>query len=67
MKKILFIILLSSISSYSQNISNSQELDSISSIQNLDEVTVHSLRAKDDTPVPFKNITKADIIKINLE
>ena len=66
MKKILFIILLSSISTYSQNISNSQELDSISSIQNLDEVTVHSIRAKDDTPVPFKNIAKADIIKINL-
>ena len=66
MKKILFIILLSSISTYSQNISNSQELDSISSIQNLDEVTVDALRAKNDTPVPFKNIAKADLVKINL-
>jgi len=66
MKKILFITLLSSISTYSQNISNSQELDSISSIQNLDEVTVDALRAKNDTPVPFKNIAKADLVKINL-
>ena len=62
----LFIILLSSISTYSQNISNSQKLDSISSIQNLDEVTVDALRAKDDTPIPFKNIAKADLVKINL-
>ena len=66
MKKLLFIILLSSISTYSQNTSNSQKLDSISSIQNLDEVTVDALRAKDDTPIPFKNIVKADLVKINL-
>ena len=58
MKKILFIILLSSISAYSQNISNSQKLDSILSIQNLDEVTVDALRAKDDTPIPFKILRK---------
>ena len=65
MKKYFFFVLISA-NIYSQNIQNNQLLDSISDIVNLDEVTVNSLRAKDNSPVPFVNISKKDLENINL-
>jgi len=65
MKKYFFFVLISA-NIYSQNIQNNQLLDSISDIVNLDEVTVNSLRAKDNSPVPFVNISKKDLENTNL-
>ena len=65
MKKQIFFILIS-INSYSQNIQNTQSSDSLADIVNLDEVTVNSVRARDNSPVPFVNISKKDLEKINL-
>ena len=65
MKKYYFFVLISA-NIYSQNIQNNQSLDSIANIVNLDEVTVNSLRAKDNSPVPFVNISKKDLENINL-
>ena len=65
MKKYFFFVLISA-NIYSQNIQNNQLLDSIADIVNLDEVTVNSLRAKDNSPVPFVNISKKDLENINL-
>ena len=65
MKKYFFFVLISA-NIYSQNIQNNQLLDSISDIVNLDEVTVNSLRAKNNSPVPFVNISKKDLENTNL-
>ena len=65
MKKYYFFVLISA-NIYSQNIQNNQLLDSISDIVNLDEVTVNSLRAKNNSPVPFVNISKKDLENTNL-
>ena len=65
MKKYFFFVLISA-NIYSQNIQNNQLLDSIADIVNLDEVTVNSLRAKDNSPVPFVNISKKDLENTNL-
>ena len=65
MKKYLFFVLISTIV-YSQDIQKNQKLDSLANIFSLEEVTVNALRAKDNTPVPFVNVTKKDFEKINL-
>ena len=65
MKKYLFFVLISTIV-YSQDIQKDQKLDSLANIFSLEEVTVNALRAKDNTPVPFVNVTKKDVEKINL-
>ena len=65
MKKYFFFVLISA-NIYSQNVQNNQSLDSIADIVNLDEVTVNSLRAKDNSPVPFVNISKKDLENTNL-
>ena len=65
MKKYYFIVLISA-NIYSQNVQNNQSLDSIADIVNLDEVTVNSLRAKYNSPVPFVNISKKDLENTNL-
>ena len=65
MKKQIFFILIS-INSYSQNIQNTQSSDSLANIVNLDEVTVNSVRARDNSPLPFVNISKKDLEKTNL-
>tara|TARA_B100000963_G_scaffold50854_1_gene38976 strand:- start:25 stop:2181 length:2157 start_codon:yes stop_codon:yes gene_type:complete len=65
MKKYFFFVLISA-NIYSQNIQNNQLLDSIADIVNLDEVTVNSLRAKNNSPVPFVNISKKDLESTNL-
>ena len=65
MKKYFFFVLISA-NIYSQNIQNNQLLDSIADIVNLDEVTVKSLRAKDNSPIPFVNISKKDLENTNL-
>jgi len=65
MKKYFFFVLISA-NIYSQNIQNNQLLDSIADIVNLDEVTVNSLRAKNNSPVPFVNISKKDLENTNL-
>ena len=64
-EKILLFVLISA-NIYSQNIQNNQLLDSIADIVNLDEVTVNSLRAKNNSPVPFVNISKKDLENTNL-
>ncbi len=65
MKKYYFFVLISA-NIYSQNVQNNQSLDSIADIVNLDEVTVNSLRAKYNSPVPFVNISKKDLENTNL-
>ena len=65
MKKYIFFVLISTIV-YSQDIQKNQKLDTLSNIFNLEEVTVNALRATDNTPVPFINITKKDLEKTNL-
>ena len=47
-------------------ISNSKNLDSLTSILNLEEVTVSAIKAKNDTPVSFVNLSKENIEKTNL-
>ena len=65
MKKKIFFVLISTIV-YSQDIQKDQTLDSLANIFSLEEVTVNALRAKDNTPVPFVNVTKKDLEKTNL-
>ena len=60
MKKYIFFVLISTIV-YSQDIQKNQKLDSLANIFSLEEVTVSALRAKDNTPVPFVNVTKKDL------
>ena len=68
MKRVLFSAFIALITTYNFN-TFSQEKDSIPSLKDidLDNVVVESLRAKDDTPMPFKNITKVDIKKLILD
>ena len=56
MKKYIFIVLIST-TIYSQDIQNNQNLDSLTDIFSLEEVTVNALRAQKGTPVPFVNIS----------
>ena len=65
MKK-YFVFILISTTIYSQNLPNNQNLDSLTDIFNLEGITVDAIRAKNDTPVPFINISKKDLEKINL-
>ena len=65
MKKYYFFVLISA-NIYSQNIQNNQSLDSIANIVNLDGVTVNSLRAKDNSPVPvsYTHLTLPTILLV---
>ena len=65
MKKYLFFVLIST-TIYSQDLQNNKNLDSLADIFSLEEVTVNALRAQKDTPVPFINISKKDLEKVNL-
>jgi iron complex outermembrane receptor protein len=65
MKKYIFFVLIST-TIYSQDLQNNKNLDSLADIFSLEEVTVNALRAQKDTPVPFINISKKDIEKVNL-
>jgi len=65
MKKYIFFVLIST-TIYSQDLQNNQNLDSLADIFSLEEVTVNALRAQKDTPVPFINISKKDLEKVNL-
>ena len=65
MKKYLFFVLIST-TIYSQDLQNNKNLDSLADIFSLEEVTVNALRAQRDTPVPFINISKKDLEKVNL-
>jgi len=65
MKKYMFFVLIST-TIYSQDLQNNQNLDSLADIFSLEEVTVNALRAQKDTPVPFVNISKKDLEKLNL-
>jgi hypothetical protein len=60
MKKYLFFVLIST-TIYSQDLQNNKNLDSLADIFSLEEVTVNALRAQNDTPVPFINISKKDL------
>ncbi len=65
MKKYIFFVLIST-TIYSQDLQNNKNLDSLADIFSLEEVTVNALRAQKDTPVPFINISKKDLQKVNL-
>ncbi|MBT7019241.1 MAG: TonB-dependent receptor, partial [Cryomorphaceae bacterium] len=65
MKKYIFFVLITT-TIYSQDLQNNQNLDSLTDIFNLEGITVDAIRAKNDTPVPFINISKKDLEKINL-
>jgi iron complex outermembrane receptor protein len=65
MKKYLFFVLIST-TIYSHDLQNNKNLDSLADIFSLEEVTVNALRAQKDTPVPFINISKKDLEKVNL-
>ena len=66
MKKYLQFVLLVSTHILAQDINNSKNLDSLTSILNLEEVTVSAIKAKNDTPVSFVNLSKENIEKTNL-
>ncbi len=66
MKKYLKIVLLVSAPILAQDVNNSKNLDSLTSILNLEEVTVSAIKAKIDTPVSFVNLSKENIEKTNL-
>ena len=66
MKKYLQFVLLVSAPILAQDINNSKNLDSLTSILNLEEVTVSAIKAKNDTPVSFVNLSKENIEKTNL-
>ena len=66
MKKYILIVLLVSTPILAQDINNSKNLDSLTSILNLEEVTVSAIKAKNDTPVSFVNLSKENIEKTNL-
>ena len=65
MKKYMFFVLIST-TIYSQDLQNNQNLDSLADVFSLEEVTVRALRAQKDTPVPFINISKKDLERVNL-
>ena len=66
MKKYLQFVLLVSTPIFAQDVNNSKNLDSLTSILNLEEVTVSAIKAKNDTPVSFVNLSKENIEKTNL-
>ena len=66
MKKYLQFVLLASTPILAQDVNNSKNLDSLTSILNLEEVTVSAIKAKNDTPVSFVNLSKENIEKTNL-
>jgi len=66
MKKYLQFVLLVSTPIFAQDVNNSKNLDSLTSILNLEEVTVIAIKAKNDTPVSFVNLSKENIEKTNL-
>ena len=66
MKKYLQFVLLVSAPIIAQDVNNSKNLDSLTSIFNLEEVTVSAIKAKNDTPVSFVNLSKEKIEKTNL-
>ena len=66
MKKYLQFVLLVSAPIIAQDVNNSKNLDSLTSILNLEEVTVSAIKAKNDTPVSFVNLSKENIEKTNL-
>ena len=65
MKKYILLVLIST-SSFSQEIVNQKDQDSLIKTLNLDEVTVNAIKAKYNTPVTFVNVTKQDLDKVNL-
>ncbi len=66
MKKFILFVLLVSTPILAQDVNNSKNLDSLTSILNLEEVTVSAIKAKNDTPVSFVNLSKENIEKTNL-
>ena len=66
MKKYLLFVLLVSTPILAQDVNNSKNLDSLTNILNLEEVTVSAIKAKNDTPVSFVNLSKENIEKTNL-
>lgn len=66
MKKYLQFVLLVSTPILAQDVNNSKNLDSLTNILNLEEVTVSAIKAKNDTPVAFVNLSKENIEKTNL-
>lgn len=66
MKKYILFVLLVSTPIFAQDVNKSKKLDSLSSIFNLEEVTVSAIKAKNDTPVSFVNFSKESIEKTNL-
>ena len=66
MKKHLQLVLLISTPILAQDVNNSKNLDSLTSILILEEVTVSAIKAKNDTPVSFVNLSKENIEKTNL-
>ena len=66
MKKYILFVLLVSTPILAQDVNNSKNLDSLTSILNLEEVTVSAIKAKNDTPVSFVNLSKEKIEKTNL-
>ena len=66
MKKYILFVLLVSTPIFAQDFNNSKNLDSLTSILNLEEVTVSAIKAKNDTPVSFVNLSKENIEKTNL-
>ena len=66
MKKYLLFVLLVSTPILAQDVNNSKNLDSLTNILNLEEVTVSAIKAKNDTPVAFVNLSKENIEKTNL-
>ena len=66
MKKYILFVLLLSTPIFAQDVNNSKDLDSLTSILNLEEVTVSGIKAKNDTPVSFVNLSKENIEKTNL-
>ncbi len=61
MKKYILFVLLVSTPILAQDVNNSKNLDSLTSIFNLEEVTVSAIKAKSDTPVSFVNLSKENI------
>ena len=66
MKKYILFVLLVSTPIFAQDVNKSKNLDSLTSIFNLEEVTVSAIKAKNDTPVSFVNLSKENIEKTNL-
>ncbi len=66
MKKYILFVLLVSTPILAQDVNNSKNLDSLTSTFNLEEVTVSAIKAKNDTPVSFVNLSKENIEKTNL-